>query len=155
ERHMDVAVEGSQNSRLLLRWHEEQQEAATTGAGQLAAERTGRPGLFVQSINLRIGNNAAETALGLPSFAKQFAETRGVRCACQEVEAFIDQIFHDAQLSAARLDANDIAAGNVGCGSRDAGVNQHQMRLQFGDSSRRQDYRADLDLSIRRKLDVP
>src|SRR5262249_29204613 len=99
ERHMDVAVEGSQNSRLLLRWHEEQQEAATTGAGQLAAERTGRPGLFVQSINLRIGNNAAETALGLPSFVKQFAETGDVRCACQEVEAFIDQIFHDAQLS--------------------------------------------------------
>src|SRR5262245_43749309 len=86
---------------------------------------------------------------------KQVAEGADVRSAGQDVDALLDQLFHDPQLPALLFQIDDVTPGDVGGRPGDAGVKEHQVRFQLDDPSGRQDQRVNGDFAVGLEADVP
>ena len=124
---MQLALQGFADGSLPVGRDEEQEEAAAAGAGQFSAAGPGRPGSLIELIDFRVRDLGTKAALGLPRLVKQVAKSADVHAAGQDVDAFVDQFLHDAELAGAGFDFGHVTAGDVRRGPRDPRVEKHQM----------------------------
>src|SRR5262249_38412919 len=131
EGHVDQRVQRVADGALSRRRNEQEEESASAGPDELAAECPGGSGGLVERVDVGIRDTGTEASFGQPGFVEKLTELQDVPVAAEDGDALVDEIPHDAELTAAMVDSGDETVRDGGGGASDAGVEQHERRGEF------------------------